>query len=54
MGKRNNNQFIKRQKELERQRKATEKMARRQSKNARNETVEGSVGAESAPAEAEA
>jgi len=54
MGKRNHNQFIKRQKELERQRKATEKMARRQSKNARNETVEGSVGAESAPAEAEA
>jgi hypothetical protein len=54
MGKRNHNQFIKRQKELERQRKATEKMARRQGKNMRNEPVVESTGAEPAPAEAEA
>jgi hypothetical protein len=54
MGKRNHNQFIKRQKELERQRKATEKMARRQGKNARNEPVEDNAGVESATAEAEA
>ncbi|MGE5790268.1 MAG: hypothetical protein ACM337_07785 [Syntrophaceae bacterium] len=54
MGKRNHNQFIKRQKELERQRKATEKMARRQSKNMRSEPAEESVGAEPAQAEAEA
>jgi len=54
MGKRNHNQFIKRQKELERQRKATEKMARRQGKNMRNEPAAESAGAESAPAEAEA
>ena len=54
MGKRNHNQFIKRQKELERQRKATEKMARRQSKNMRSEPAEESAGAEPAQAEAEA
>ena len=54
MGKRNHNQFIKRQKELERQRKATEKMARRQSKNMRNESAEESAGTEPAQAEAEA
>jgi hypothetical protein len=55
MGKRNHNQFIKRQKELERQRKATEKMARRQGKNMReDEPVVESAGAEPAPAQAEA
>jgi hypothetical protein len=54
MGKRNHNQFIKRQKELERQRKATEKMAKRQSKNMRNETAVESASAEPAQAEAEA
>jgi len=54
MGKRNHNQFIKRQKELERQRKATEKMARRQSKNMRNEPAAESAGEEPAQAEAEA
>jgi hypothetical protein len=54
MGKRNHNQFIKRQKELERLRKATEKMAKRQGKNMRNEPAVESVGAEPAQAEAEA
>jgi hypothetical protein len=54
MGKRNHNQFIKRQKELERQRKATEKMAKRQGKNMRDEPVVESAGAEPAPAQAEA
>jgi hypothetical protein len=56
MGKRNHNQFIKRQKELERQRKATEKMAKRQGKNMRDEPapVVESAGAEPAQAEAEA
>jgi hypothetical protein len=54
MGKRNHNQFIKRQKELERQRKATEKMAKRQGKNMRDEPVVESTGAEPAPAQAEA
>jgi hypothetical protein len=54
MGKRNHNQFIKRQKELERQRKATEKMAKRQGKNMRNEEVVESASAEPAQAEAEA
>jgi hypothetical protein len=57
MGKRNHNQFIKRQKELERQRKATEKMAKRQGKNMRNGEVEAvveSASAEPAQAEAEA
>ncbi|HTZ39653.1 MAG TPA: hypothetical protein VMB77_05830 [Syntrophales bacterium] len=54
MGKRNHNQFIKRQKELERQRKATEKMAKRQGKNMRNEPVVESASAEPAQAEAEA
>jgi len=54
MGKRNHNQFIKRQKELERLRKATEKMAKRQGKNMRNEQAVESVGAEPAQAEAEA
>jgi hypothetical protein len=54
MGKRNHNQFIKRQKELERQRKASEKMARRQGKITRNVSDEESVNnAETAP-EAEA
>ena len=56
MGKRNHNQFIKRQKELERQRKATEKMAKRQGKNMRDEPAPAveSAGAEPAQAEAEA
>jgi hypothetical protein len=54
MGKRNHNQFIKRQKELERLRKATEKMAKRQGKNMRNEPEVESAGAEPAQAEAEA
>ncbi|HEX7504247.1 MAG TPA: hypothetical protein VF336_03175 [Syntrophales bacterium] len=54
MGKRNHNQFIKRQKELERQRKATEKMAKRQGKAMRDEPVVESAGAEPAPAQAEA
>ncbi len=54
MGKRNHNQFIKRQKELERQRKATEKMARRQGKNMRNEPAVESAGAEPEPVQAEA
>ncbi len=54
MGKRNHNQFIKRQKELERQRKATEKMAKRQGKNMRDEPEVESAGAEPAQAEAEA
>jgi hypothetical protein len=54
MGKRNHNQFIKRQKELERLRKATEKMARRQGKNMRNEPEVESADAEPAQAEAEA
>ena len=54
MGKRNHNQFIKRQKELERQRKATEKMAKRQGKNMRNEPVVESASTEPAQAEAEA
>ena len=55
MGKRNHNQFIKRQKELERQRKATEKMARRQGKGMREDgpAVE-SAGTEPAPTQAEA
>jgi len=54
MGKRNHNQFIKRQKELERQRKASEKMARRQGKSTRTAADEESVNiAETAP-EAEA
>ena len=55
MGKRNHNQFIKRQKELERQRKATEKMARRQGKGMREQgPVVESASAEPAQAEAEA
>jgi hypothetical protein len=55
MGKRNHNQFIKRQKELERQRKASEKMARRQGKGTRNASDEESVSnVEAAPVEAEA
>jgi hypothetical protein len=54
MGKRNHNQFIKRQKELERLRKATEKMAKRQGKNMRDEPEVESTGAEPAQAEAEA
>lgn len=54
MGKRNHNQFIKRQKELERLRKATEKMAKRQGKNMRNESAVESAGTEPAQAEAEA
>ena len=54
MGKRNHNQFIKRQKELERLRKATEKMAKRQGKNMREEPAVESTGAEPAQAEAEA
>lgn len=54
MGKRNHNQFIKRQKELERQRKASEKMARRQGKNMRSEPTAEPVGTEPAQAEAEA
>ncbi len=54
MGKRNHNQFIKRQKELERQKKASEKMARRQGKNMRNEQAEEPAGMEKVPAEAEA
>ncbi len=54
MGKRNHNQFIKRQKELERQRKASEKMARRQGKIPKNAQDEESVIVEAAPAEAEA
>jgi hypothetical protein len=54
MGKRNHNQFIKRQKELERQRKATEKMAKRQGKNMRDEPAVESAGAEPAPTQAEA
>ena len=54
MGKRNHNQFIKRQKELERLRKATEKMAKRQGKNMRDEPAVESAGAEPAQAEAEA
>jgi hypothetical protein len=54
MGKRNHNQFIKRQKELERQRKASEKMARRQGKNMRGEPSEESASAQPAQAEAEA
>ena len=50
MGKRNHNQFIKRQKELERQRKASEKMARRQGKSTRTAADEESVNiAETAP-----
>ncbi len=54
MGKRNHNQFIKRQKELERQRKAAEKMARRQGKNMRGAPAVETVGAEPVAAEAEA
>ena len=54
LGKRNHNQFIKRQKELERQRKATEKMARRQGKSMRDEPAVESAGTEPAPAQAEA
>ncbi len=54
MGKRNHNQFIKRQKELERQRKAAEKMARRQGKIPKSAQDEESVSVEAAPAEAEA
>jgi len=54
MGKRNHNQFIKRQKELERQRKATEKMARRQGKNMRGEPAVESAVEQPAQAEAEA
>lgn len=54
MGKRNHNQFIKRQKELERQRKAAEKMARRQGKSARVEPAVEAVGTEPVAAEAEA
>lgn len=37
MGRRNPNQFIKRQKEMEKKRKAAEKMARRQNKKKRDE-----------------
>ncbi|HET6488708.1 MAG TPA: hypothetical protein VFG28_03015 [Syntrophales bacterium] len=55
MGKRNHNQFIKRQKELERQRKATEKMARRQGKGMREQgPVVESAGTEPVPTQAEA
>jgi len=54
MGKRNHNQFIKRQKELERQRKAAEKMARRQGKSARVEPAVEAVGTDPVAAEAEA
>lgn len=54
MGKRNHNQFIKRQKELERQRKASEKMARRQGKIQKSAQDEESVSVEAAQAEAEA
>lgn len=54
MGKRNHNQFIKRQKELERLRKATEKMAKRQGKNMREEPAVEPTVAEPAQVEAEA
>lgn len=54
MGKRNHNQFIKRQKELERQRKAAEKMARRQGKRTRGEPAVEAAGTEPVAAEAEA
>ncbi len=54
MGKRNHNQFIKRQKELERQRKASEKMARRQGRIQKDARDEEPVSVEAAPAEAEA
>jgi hypothetical protein len=54
MGKRNHNQFIKRQKELERQRKASEKMARRKGKIPKSAQDEESVSVEAAPAKAEA
>ena len=37
MARRSPNQFIKRQKEMEKKRKAAEKMARRQNKKKRNE-----------------
>jgi len=41
MGKQSQNKFLKRQKELERMRKAQEKLAKRQNKSARTEeTVE--------------
>ena len=54
MGKRNHNQFIKRQKELERQRKAAEKMARRQGKGMRGEPAVETVGPQPVAAETEA
>ncbi len=54
MGKRNHNQFIKRQKELERQRKAAEKMARRQGKSMRGEPAAETVGPQPVAAETEA